>query len=306
MTKPLYLNIPVKLLQLLLVSAFTLLGIAADVEAEQPLALKVVTVGEGGLFANYTIIMGENEAVLIDAPFTRSDAHRLVAEVLETGKSLNTVYITHDHPDHFFSLEVITMAFPNARVISAPGVVADIWASIPRKLERWGKMLGANGPRYPTAPEPYRESYFELEGRRLEIMGPMQGDHKHSTAIYIPSIKALIAGDMVFHGVHVWLGETLEAQRGEWLAVLDRLAALNPEIVVAGHKRPGLADSPDAIGFTRGYIATFNREAKVAGTSQKLMEVMRKKYPAAVDALQDFILTESARVGVGEMPPWEE
>jgi glyoxylase-like metal-dependent hydrolase (beta-lactamase superfamily II) len=39
--------------------------------------------------------------VLIDAPFTRADAHRTVAAVLESGKTLDTIFVTHDHPDHF-------------------------------------------------------------------------------------------------------------------------------------------------------------------------------------------------------------
>ncbi len=293
------------LIGLLTLSAVSFPG-STSAQTDPPLTLKVITSGEGSLYANFTLVMGEKDAVLVDAPFTRSDAHRLVADILETGKDLKWIYVTHDHPDHFFSMEVITLAFPNARVISAPQVVADIWASIPKKLNRWGPMLGANGPRYPTAPEAYAEKYFELEGRKLEILGPMQGDHKNATAIYVPSLKALIAGDIVFHGIHVWLGETLEPQRKAWIDALDRLAALKPEIVVAGHKKPGLKDDPDAIRFTREYVETFNAAAKTAGTSEKLIETMRGKYPDVLDALNDFILVGSAKVGVGETPPWEE
>lgn len=290
-------------LVLLAAACFALSGPA---RAGQPLTLKVVTTGEPSLYANFTLVMGEKDAALIDAPFTRSDAHRLVADILESGKDLRFVYVTHDHPDHFFSLEVITMAFPDARVISAPAVVKDIWASIPRKIERWGALLGANGPRYPTAPAAFVEDHFELEGHRLEILGPMQGDHRNSTAIWIPSIKALVAGDIVFHGVHVWLGEAAAPQRQAWIEALDRLAALGPEIVVAGHKKPGLGDTPDAIAFTRDYIGYFGRAAGSAGNSEALIRAMRKKYPDVLDALNDFILVNSARVGVGEMPPWEE
>lgn len=75
-----------------------------------PLTLKVVTSNEGNLFTNYSIIMGEQDAILFDAPFTRSEAHRLVGELLETGKNLKYLYVTHDHPDHFFPKEVITDA----------------------------------------------------------------------------------------------------------------------------------------------------------------------------------------------------
>src|SRR5688500_10270096 len=90
--------------------AFSIVLPAAAQDA--PLQLKVVTSSEGSLYANFTMIMGEKELVLVDAPFTRSDAHRLVAEILETGLELKYLYITHDHPDHFFSMEVIMQAFP--------------------------------------------------------------------------------------------------------------------------------------------------------------------------------------------------
>ena len=35
---------------------------------------------------------------------------------------------------------------------------------------------------------------------------------------------------------------------------MDRLAALDPSIVVAGHKKPGAPDSPSAIEETKRYL----------------------------------------------------
>jgi len=281
--------------------------LAASAEAQDsPLDLKVVTSSAGGLFTNFSLIMGEEDMVLVDAPFTRSDAHRLVADLLETGKNLKYIYVTHDHPDHFFSMEVITQAFPAAQVISAPQVVADIWASIPYKIERWGPMLGPNGPRYPTAPTAWEADYFELEGHRIEIIGPMQGDHRHATALYVPSLNAVIAGDLTFHGIHVWLGEHLAPQRAAFVESLDRLIALDPDIVVAGHKLPQLEDDPSSLQFTRDYIIEFSRLAGVSENSEELIAAMRAAYPDVQDVIDDFILVNSAKVAVGEMPPWEE
>jgi hypothetical protein len=33
---------------------------------------------------------------------------------------------------------------------------------------------------------------------------------------------------------------------------------------------------------------------------------MRSKFPNTIDALDDFILTNSSKVAMGEMPPWQE
>ena len=46
-----------------------------------------------------------------------------------------------------------------------------------------------------------------LEGHALKVLGPMQGDHVHATALWAPDIKALFAGDLVFNQVFLWLGE---------------------------------------------------------------------------------------------------
>lgn len=274
--------------------------------AEDDLTLKVITSNESSLHANFTLIMGEADMVLIDAPFTNADAHRLVADMLETGKNLKYLYVTHDHPDHFWAMQVVLDAYPNAEVISHQQVVADIWRSIPFKIARWSPMLGNNGPAYPTAPKPLERDWFELEGHRLEVIGPMQGDHHNATAIWIPDLNTLVAGDITFQGIHVWLGETVEEQRLDWIANLDGLAALNPDKVIAGHKRPGLEDDASSLVFTRQYILDFNREAKTAEDSQALIARMRELYPDVIDVLGDFILVNSAQVGVGEVPPWEE
>lgn len=271
-----------------------------------PLQLKVMTVSEPSLYANMTLVMGPTESALIDVPFTRSDAHRVVADVLESGRRLKYIYITHDHPDHFLSLEVFADAFPDAQLISAPAVVTDIWRSLPLKLKRWGPMLGANGPRRPVVPVAWEAPSFQIDGQDLQIIGPMQGDHVHATAIYVPSIRALIAGDLVFEDIYPWLGEHTPERRRAWVASLDQLAALRPAIVVAGHQLPGEPHDPSAIRFTRDFITTFDEAASTSHTSQELEARMRKAFPNARDVLGGFILPNSAKVGVGETPPWDE
>lgn len=290
-----------------LIILILVMGFVVTLKAqEKPLTLKVITSSEGSLYANFTLVMGENDAVLIDAPFTRSDAHRVVAEILDSGKQLKYIYITHDHPDHFFNVEVIAENFPEAEIISAPAVVDDIWHSIPFKLKRWGPMLGRNAPHHPNAPKAYDKPIFELEGKRLEILGPMQGDHHHATAIWIPSLATLVAGDIVFHGIHVWLGEATPAQRDDWLQSLDTLAKLKPKVVIAGHKLPQLANDASALQYTRDYIVEFGKLAKQSKTSAELSAAMQKRFPDVQDVLNNFILGESSKVGVGEVPPWEE
>ncbi len=46
--------------------------------------------------------------------------------------------------------------------------------------------------------------------------------------------------------------------------------------------------------------------AAKAKTSDDLIQSMRDAYPDVMDVLDNFILVESAKVGVGENPPWKE
>ena len=105
----------------LILGLIVLIGIplttAVSADTQPPLQLKVFKASEDhmGLGVNSAIIYGEKEAVLIDAQFTLSNAHRLVAEILETGRRLSTIYITHEHPDHFMGLPVIKQALSRCK-----------------------------------------------------------------------------------------------------------------------------------------------------------------------------------------------
>jgi glyoxylase-like metal-dependent hydrolase (beta-lactamase superfamily II) len=280
------------------------LGAAAAQAA--PLEIQVIQTSEGSLYTDITLIKGEKSAVLVDAPFTRSDAHRIVAAVLESGKALDTIIVTHDHPDHFFSMEVLTDAFPSARVVAAAQVVDDIWKSIPLKLKRWGPMLGPNGPRHPTAPSALDKPYIELEGHRIEILGPMQGDHVHSTAVWVPDAKALIAGDLLFNEMHLWVGESTKDARLAWARSVDRLSAYGATIVVAGHKKPGLPDDASALTYTRKYLDVFERSVAKSKNAAELAAAIRAAFPNTIDVFDNFLLGNSSKVAMGEMPIWQE
>jgi glyoxylase-like metal-dependent hydrolase (beta-lactamase superfamily II) len=284
----------------------TALGFGAAPAPAAPLQIQAMQTSEGSLHTGITLIKGEKGAVLVDAPFTRSDAHRIVAAILESGRKLETVIVTHDHPDHFFSAEVILDAFPDARVVAAPQVVEDIWKSIPLKLKRWGPMLGTNGPRHPTAPSALEKPYVDLEGHRIEIIGPMQGDHAHSTAVWVPDAKALMAGDLLFNEMHLWLGETSREGRLAWARSVDQLAQLGATTVIAGHKKPGLPDDASSLAYTKKYLETFERAVAKSKTSAELAAAIRLAFPQTIDVFDNFLLGNSSKVAMGEMPIWQE
>jgi|HubBroStandDraft_4_1064222.scaffolds.fasta_scaffold165773_1 hypothetical protein len=70
---------------------------AATTAAAKPLELQVMSGSfalAGNQPANYTLVTGETEALLVDVPFSLSDAHRVVAAILDSGKELTTILVT--------------------------------------------------------------------------------------------------------------------------------------------------------------------------------------------------------------------
>jgi len=288
-------------------AALVLLTLAAPAAAQdKPLTVQVLQTSAGSLYSNAALIMGEHDAVLVDPPFTKADAHRVVAMVLDSGKRLTHVFVTHDHPDHYFSMDVIAEAFPDAKIVAHPTVVADIWRSLPFKVVRWSPMLGPNGPAHPSAPAALEGDTIMLEGHPLKLLGPMWGDHVHATALWAPDIKALFPGDIVYNEMFLWFGEHGPEEIAAWGEALAQLAALEPEIVVAGHNKPGLPNDASGIAFSRRYIDAWPALVAAAKDSKDLQARVRAAFPGAIDVLDGFLLVNSSDVAKGEQPRWEE
>lgn len=281
-------------------------AVAEHHEEEPPLTVQVLRTSAGSLHVNSALIMGKEEAVLVDPPFTLADAHRVAGMVLDSGKTLTHIFVTHDHPDHFFAMEVLEEAFPEAEIVAHQTVVEDIWRSLPFKVERWSPMLADNGPAYPSAPHALTSDVIMLEGHELRVLGPMQGDHRHSTALWVPEIRALLPGDLVFNEVHLWLGEHTLEQVAAWRASMDMLEELQPEIVVAGHARPGLPDDASGIAFTYRYLDAWPGLVEASANAAEMQQMVREAFPTTIDVLDDFILVNSTEVAKGEQPIWEE
>jgi len=291
----------------ILAAGLTLLAFAEPSAAQdKPLTVQVLQTSAGSLYSNAVLIMGEHDAVLVDPPFTKADAHRVAAMVLDSGKRLTHVFVTHDHPDHYFSMDVIAEAFPDAQIVAHPTVVADIWRSLPFKVKRWSPMLGPNGPAHPSAPTALTSDTIMLEGHPLKVLGPMQGDHVHATALWAPDIKALFPGDIVFNQMYLWFGEHDAAAIAAWDSALADLQALNPEMVVAGHNKPGLPNDASGIAFSRRYIAAWPGLVAASRDSKDLQARVRAAFPDAIDVLDGFLLVNSSEVAKGEQPRWEE
>src|SRR6266700_374048 len=209
---------------------------AVAATAQSKLQLKVHHgPGVTGYDVNSTLISGEKDMLVIDPQFSLSEAHRLAAEILESKKNLATTYVTHPHPDHLFGLAVLKQAFPSARIVALPATVNGAKTGWPARQKFWFATYGNNipGPE-PVLPEELSTPVLTLEGQDFPITGPIQGaDGPGNSFVYIPSLKAVVTGDIVFD--HVYFGVPRAKAREDWAKTIDQIAALSPAIVVPGH-----------------------------------------------------------------------
>ena len=227
-----------------------------------------------------TLIFGEHDAVLVDAMGTVAEAEALADWVALHNRNLETIYITHAHFDHFYGLSVLLDRFPSARAIATPKAVEGIQMYLSPPVQRLARrMFPGQVPAKLRGPEPYQGDTFTLEGQELRIIEQGRTDCPDSTSIYVPSIGLIVAGDVVNNQCRMYVGDTTPESRQNWIAALDRLAALNPAMVVAGHKKPGAPDSPSAIEDTKRYLQDFDRVQKTAKSDLDLFDQMTELYP---------------------------
>jgi glyoxylase-like metal-dependent hydrolase (beta-lactamase superfamily II) len=224
-----------------------------------------------------SLISGEHDAVLIDAALAPQDAGRVVDWIRASGKNLTTIYITHGHGDHFFGLNTILDAFPHARAVTAAAVVPEAQGQLsPELLQFWTAIFPGQIPEHPIVPDALDSDLIDLEGHDLRIITVGQSDTSPSTIVHIPSMDAVIAGDVAYNGIHQWLAQTDHDKRLQWIASVEQIEALKPKIVVAGHRRPDAPDNAPAtiLGSTKTYIRDFDQSLSGSRSAQELVDRM--------------------------------
>ena len=67
-------------------------------------------------------------------------------------------------------------------------------------------------------PDRFEDTSIELEGHALNVVDIGQGDTQDSTILHVPSIAAVVGGDVVYNQVHMMTAETDERTRADWIA----------------------------------------------------------------------------------------
>jgi len=190
-------------------------------------------------------------------------------ELRDHAGSIERLFITHADFDHYGGAQ----AFADMPILAAESTAATIAeagpgrvAGMKEQMETYLAELEEQG-----APEWERE-----QGRRivaevpgLELALPTEtftGERElggataiecgaahtaSDSVVWLPGDRVLFTGDLVGVGSHMNL--TRGHPPGNWIAILDRLTALEPERVVPGHGPP---TGPESLTTVRRYVET--------------------------------------------------
>jgi glyoxylase-like metal-dependent hydrolase (beta-lactamase superfamily II) len=262
------------------------------------LKYSILDTAPSSLHKTSVLVTGETEALVVDGAFTRADGHRIVAAVLDSGRTLHTVVISAGDPDFYFGAEVIADAFPEARFVAPADVIDHIRASYEGKLKAWAH-LGPNLPTRLVEIEELAGSILTVDDAPIEVRRETDLLGDRAWYLWEPASRSLFGGVLLFEGLHVWTADTAtSALRAEWVHVLDDLLALAPAYVVAGHRAAGDPTDTTAIRHTREYLERFEALASTSPDGATFEAALIAAYPNAGLAIAAGL---GSKVAKGEM-----
>ncbi|WP_197501566.1 MBL fold metallo-hydrolase [Mycobacterium sp. 852002-51057_SCH5723018] len=227
-----------------------------------------------------TLIYGDYEAILIDALTTVAEATALADWIALHNRDLTTIYCTHGHFDHFYGISVLLDRFPAARAIATPASVDLMKTQITGDWLRFAQRLfpGQLPARRLTA-DPYDQPTFTVDGHDVHIIEQGRTDTVHTTSVHVPNLDLVVGGDVVYNQCHMFVGDSTPDSRANWITALQRLQDLNPTHVVAGHKKTGAPDTPDALRTSMQYLTDFGVLVESETSQQDIYDRMNDLYP---------------------------
>ncbi len=231
---------------------------------------------------NSFLIHGPEGLVVIDGMLTVSDGRLVRQAVVDSGKPLAGVVVTHPHPDHYAGLAII-VGRDDIPIVATRSVDAVIRRDDQIKNDIVGPMMGDEWPTTRIFANHLIHAHDEVDlgGLRLvvEELGP--GESPVDT-IWRLDDRTVFAGDVAYNGMHAYLAD---GHWQRWLTNLERLEEhLPPDVTLhVGHGRSG---GKTLLAEQRRYVETFaaavtrQADAIAAGDHAPVVRAMRELLPA--------------------------
>jgi len=225
--------------------------------------------------SNAAFIVTSEGVVVFDALGSPPLADELIAEIRRvTPLPIKAVIVTHYHADHIYGLQSLKAA--GAEVIAQEhgkeylhSQTAELRLQASREelfpwVDEKTRLVAAD--RWITGPATWR-----LGGLDFEMIPTGPAHTPEDLVIYIPQLKVLIAGDIVFRGRVPYVGQ---ADSRHWIEALDKLLSFDTRIIIPGHG-PASTTAREDLQTTRNYLVYLRR---TMGAAARNMEPFEEAY----------------------------
>ena len=259
---------------------------------------------------NAYVFYDDQTAILVDCLRNSAEAVLLAQKIKGIGKPLTHILITHGHPDHYLGLNVMTQAFPEAKVVVTRQEIKDDIIGFSGWMDTVGWLDSEPSMKVRTAENSEGFDYAGVIGvlnsGELALAGgaalELNSDYssaecEHLTTIYSKDLNAFFPGDFVYHGVHAWLAVP-EESRAYWKSQLEQFKSNYADSNAAIYPGHGKPTDVSVFDTEIQYIQDFENTVKASKTRTEAMEKMIGLYPEYQQA--DFLLLNSINLTMAE------
>jgi cyclase len=232
-------------------------------------------------WSNAGLVVGNESSLLVDTLFDLRLTGEMLAAMrraVPAAARIETLVNTHGDGDHTFGNQLLS----GARIVASeqaaqqmrelpPQAMAQLVEQAPAMGELGAFFLecfGAfdfHGIELRLPDDTFTESLtLQVGDRELQLTAVGPAHTRGDVLVHVASERVLFSGDILFSGAHpiVWAGPA-----SNWIAVCDRILAMDVGTIVPGHGPPATLDAVRELKAYFEYLYEQARERHAAGMS---------------------------------------
>jgi glyoxylase-like metal-dependent hydrolase (beta-lactamase superfamily II) len=228
---------------------------------QSPLPAGVVVLERGWLSSNGIVVLGQDEAAVIDSGYWTHAGQTLELVARAVGeRSLSRLVNTHLHSDHCGGNAALQEHYPEMRTLIPPGLAEAVRDWDPVALTY--APTGQHCPRFRFDGVICPGVAIELGDLTWEVHGA-PGHDPHSVVLFEPASRTLASADALWQNGFGVVFQELEGEAAfdEVAATLDTIERLQPRVVIPGHGAVFSEVGP-ALGRARSRLAAYRSDPR--------------------------------------------
>jgi glyoxylase-like metal-dependent hydrolase (beta-lactamase superfamily II) len=204
------------------------------------------TAPEDGWAVNTHFVELPTQLIAIDGQYTIPYAKEALAYAATLAKPVTRLYVSHYHPDHLlgaaaFGLPIHALPEVKAKI----DAVGDRVAS--EEHEKFPDAIPTRAEKPSLVVMPGNKT---IDGVRFEFLHLQHAETEHALVIGLPEHRILITQDLIYNGVHAFIGERAF---DTWFTALQYFKTQPYDRILPGHGAPGGRELYDHI---QNYLST--------------------------------------------------